>query len=162
MEKTGKGDGPDENTPSDYDLKMPCVFYEMEYDQCGSRGNKKLHKFIFGSDGPKLDCSQWKKDYRNCNRWEADRKNNRQAILELLESEKDRRKQRQMALIHNNVWQLRSVSEPPRDWNSPLPAHLMKSRSFLAEMADHERKNKSHGGPTKLDFMRRKAFDRMN
>ncbi|GLH10445.1 SFRICE_000126 [Gryllus bimaculatus] len=98
----------------------PCEMYKEEYKDCTSFRARFHQYFIYGET---LDCTQWKKDYDNCVRWTRDK--NVKACKELSESEKKRFNDRMRAHYRNDVWEKRS--EPPEDWNKPLPEWMQKN-----------------------------------
>ncbi|KAJ9582390.1 hypothetical protein L9F63_003243 [Diploptera punctata] len=97
----------------------PCELYKEEYNDCTSIKARFHQYFVHGET---IDCTQWKRDYDNCIRWKND--NNSKAMKELLDSEKDRRLKRLEGHFKNNVWAKRT--EPPEDWNKPLPERFVK------------------------------------
>lgn len=44
----------------------PCKLYSDEYKECVSIKGRFHQYFIFGEN---IDCSQWKIDFENCNKW---------------------------------------------------------------------------------------------
>ncbi|XP_017778954.1 PREDICTED: UPF0545 protein C22orf39 homolog [Nicrophorus vespilloides] len=97
----------------------PCNVYDEEYGDCRSIRGRLHQRFVHGSS---VDCSQWKRDYDNCVKWEE--KKDLKAANELIKSEINRRKERLQAHIENDVWGKRK--EPPSDWNRPLPEEMVK------------------------------------
>ncbi|XP_022917753.2 synaptic plasticity regulator PANTS [Onthophagus taurus] len=96
-----------------------CDVYEDEYSDCTSLKARFNQYFIFGEY---IDCSQWKRDADNCVRWKE--KQDVKSAKELIESERIRRLQRLKGHYSNNVWTKRT--EPPKDWDKPLPNYLQK------------------------------------
>ncbi|PSN39173.1 hypothetical protein C0J52_20383 [Blattella germanica] len=80
-------------------MVRPCDLYKEEYSDCTSIKARFHQYFIHGES---VDCSQWKRDYDNCVRWENNK--NSKAL--------------------NNVWTKRDG--PPPDWNKPLPEKFQK------------------------------------
>ncbi|XP_019866420.1 UPF0545 protein C22orf39 homolog [Aethina tumida] len=100
-----------------------CSVYEDEYQDCVSIKARFNQYFIFGEA---QDCSQWKIDANNCNKYLE--KNDLKAGQEVIDSEKRRRLQRLVPHYQNDVWENRKT--PPEDWNKPLPEHLQKEYEF--------------------------------
>ncbi|XP_066146253.1 synaptic plasticity regulator PANTS [Euwallacea fornicatus] len=96
-----------------------CLVYDEEYRDCTSIKARFNQLFIFGKT---LDCSQWKQASLNCYKW-VDNKDVK-AANDLVESEKQRRKERLLANYRNDVWTKRTL--PPENWNAPLPEYLQK------------------------------------
>ncbi|KAL3270155.1 hypothetical protein HHI36_009213 [Cryptolaemus montrouzieri] len=94
--------------------------YEGEYKECSSIKARLHQYFIFGKT---IDCSQWKRDSLNSSKWEKSR--DEKAAIELINSEKARRRERLIAHAKNDVWERRS--SPPENWNAPLPEHILES-----------------------------------
>ena len=121
----------------------PCSTYKEEYSDCTSIKARFHQYFIYGEP---IDCSQWKRDYDNCCRFEDNPEDYRSA-KELIESEKERRRQRLKAHYGNDVWKKRS--SPPEDWDKPLPEELLKKYegSYLdlraKEMRDNQGEQRS-------------------
>lgn len=80
--------------------------------------------------GKFVDCQHWKIDYDDSLLYE--RKDDANAGMRIIRSEKKRRDARMAAHYGNNVWTKRT--EPPADWNKPLPEWLEKrnENTFLA------------------------------
>uniref|UniRef100_A0A1B6I5V6 Synaptic plasticity regulator PANTS n=1 Tax=Homalodisca liturata TaxID=320908 RepID=A0A1B6I5V6_9HEMI len=95
----------------------PCHLYEDEYDDCTSIRARFQQYFVLGQWE---DCTPWKHDYYNCEKW----KNNKDkaAAEEIIANEEARRVKRLNAHYNNPVWENRP--EPPPDWNAPLPPFL--------------------------------------
>ncbi|XP_069705031.1 synaptic plasticity regulator PANTS [Periplaneta americana] len=110
--------GPPEETEDTW-MVRPCKIYKEEYNDCTSFKARFHQYFIFGET---VDCSQWKRDFDSCVKWNTD--NNPAALKELVESETERRRKRLEGHYKNTVWEKRS--SPPRDWNKPLPDRLVK------------------------------------
>nr|CAD7456526.1 unnamed protein product [Timema tahoe] len=51
------------------DLIRPCDIYKEEYSDCTSIKARFHQYFIYGE---MVDCSQWKKDFKNCSKWTSD------------------------------------------------------------------------------------------
>lgn len=73
--------------------------------------------------GDTLDCGSWEHDFENCVKFEEEK--DEEAAKKIIESEKERRKDRMKGHFGNNVWKKRG--QPPEDWNKPLPDHISKS-----------------------------------
>ncbi|XP_006610496.1 UPF0545 protein C22orf39 homolog [Apis dorsata] len=117
-------------------LIKPCEIYKAEYNDCTSIRARFHQYFIFGET---IDCKQWKIDYNNCDLWE--RKKDKKAYIELIESEKKRRFQRLQAHYSNDIWQKRD--KPPENWNAPLPKWLdEKSQNSYLKIVSNREKNK--------------------
>ncbi|XP_060528795.1 UPF0545 protein C22orf39 homolog [Cylas formicarius] len=96
-----------------------CQVYDEEYSDCTSIKARFHQYFIFGH---MINCSQWKRDSINCYKWTEKKDVN--AGKELIESEKEKRKDRLLNHVRNNIWKRRK--EPPENWNCPLPEYLQK------------------------------------
>nr|CAD7589160.1 unnamed protein product [Timema genevievae] len=58
------------HTQCDMSLKIrPCDIYKEEYSDCTSIKARFHQYFIYGE---MVDCSQWKKDFKNCSKWTSD------------------------------------------------------------------------------------------
>lgn len=88
----------------------------------------RFHQYFV--HGEFADCSQWKTDCDDCLLYE--RKEDFQAALRVIRSEKNRREIRLGAHYANTVWTKRT--EPPSEWEKPLPDWLQKrdENTFLA------------------------------
>uniref|UniRef100_T1JLU5 Synaptic plasticity regulator PANTS n=1 Tax=Strigamia maritima TaxID=126957 RepID=T1JLU5_STRMM len=117
-----------EDLPQNAWLVRPCEVYSDEYSDCKSFKARFHQYFIHGET---TDCSQWKKDHENCMDWRKNR--NADSLKSVIQSEETRIRNRKLASLQNDVWQLRN--EPPSDWNSPLPEYLIKNEntSFLVK-----------------------------
>lgn len=73
--------------------------------------------------GDTLDCASWEHDFENCVKFEEEK--DEDAAKKVIESEKERRKERMKGHYGNDVWKKRS--QPPEDWNKPLPEHISKN-----------------------------------
>ncbi|XP_043470871.1 uncharacterized protein LOC122504054 [Leptopilina heterotoma] len=104
---------------SDEWMIRPCHMYKEEYGDCTGIKDRFQQYFVFGE---LTDCSQWKTDYQNCEKW--NKKKDTQAFDELVKSETTRRMNRLKAHYANNVWKRRD--KPPEDWAKPLPEWLQK------------------------------------
>ncbi|XP_030764195.1 UPF0545 protein C22orf39 homolog [Sitophilus oryzae] len=104
-----------------------CSIYDEEYSDCTSIKARFNQLFIFGKV---QDCIQWKKDSDNCYKFCND--NDLTAAAQLIQSEKNRRKERLLSHLKNNVWTKRDG--PPKNWDSPLPKRLQEQYegSYLA------------------------------
>ncbi|XP_014240098.1 UPF0545 protein C22orf39 homolog [Cimex lectularius] len=104
-----------------------CDVYNDEYKDCKSIKARFHQQFVYGSF---VDCSQWKRDYNNCEKWNT--KKNKKAVEELIESEVARRKERLDAHFNNDIWERRD--NPPAEWNDPLPERFKNrvEKSYLA------------------------------
>ncbi|EDS30746.1 conserved hypothetical protein [Culex quinquefasciatus] len=98
----------------------PCYLYNEEFDDCTSIKARFHQYFIHGSS---VDCTQWKRDFDNCVRFEKNPHDTKSA-LELIESERSRRTERMRAHYGNDVWKKRD--RVPEGWAKPLPEHLQK------------------------------------
>ncbi|XP_022190703.1 UPF0545 protein C22orf39 homolog [Nilaparvata lugens] len=124
--------------PEDIKLKMflvkNCSWYDEEYSDCKSvRG--RFHQYFVHGD--LLDCSPWKRDMANCERWTKNK--DRDSLEELINSEMKRREERLKPFKENEVWENRT--SPPENWNSPLPPWLEEEykNSYLGLRADEFR-----------------------
>lgn len=93
--------------------------YKEEYNDCTSIKARFHQYFIHGES---IDCSQWKRDYDNCSRFESMK--DLKSAEELIASETARRQERLKNHYLNNVWKKRT--SPPGDWNKPLPEYMTK------------------------------------
>ncbi|XP_055636935.1 UPF0545 protein C22orf39 homolog [Toxorhynchites rutilus septentrionalis] len=109
----------------------PCFVYNEEYDDCTSIRGRFHQYFIHGET---VDCTQWKRDFDNCVRFERNQRDTKSAI-ELIESERKRRAERMSAHYRNDVWKKREKA--PDDWSKPLPEWLLKEyeSSYLESKA---------------------------
>ncbi|XP_033230636.1 UPF0545 protein C22orf39 homolog [Belonocnema kinseyi] len=112
----------------------PCDRYRDEYKDCTSI-KARFHQYFVS--GKYADCSQWKIDFNNCEKWTS--KKDYTAYQELVASETNRRLKRLRAHYANNVWKKRD--KPPEDWNKPLPQWLQErnATSYL-ELKNRESK----------------------
>lgn len=94
--------------------------YKEEYEDCTSLKARFHQYFIHGKS---TDCTQWKRDYDNCVKYEENK--DQKAGAQLIKSEEIRRQIRLQAHYGNDVWNKRSA--PPKDWAKPLPEWLQKS-----------------------------------
>lgn len=97
----------------------PCGMYKEEYNDCKCMKARFHQYYIFGEF---LDCTQWKIDYDNCYLWQKYK--NKEALDELIKSEKTRRMERLRNHYNNNVWERRD--KPPENWDAPLPDWLQE------------------------------------
>ncbi|XP_075218113.1 synaptic plasticity regulator PANTS [Lycorma delicatula] len=113
-----------------------CYWYDAEYSDCTSIRGRFHQYFVYGEP---LDCTQWKRDSKNCYKWESSR--DPDSVKELINSELERREKRLDAFYDNGVWEHRT--EPPSNWNDPLPEWMEKKNenSFLAMKAEQEKVN---------------------
>ncbi|XP_017460672.1 PREDICTED: UPF0545 protein C22orf39 homolog [Rhagoletis zephyria] len=99
----------------------PCEVYNDEYDDCTSIKARFHQYFIHGES---IDCSQWKTDYNNCERYMKSNGNDVTAGEAVIRSEAERRRKRMEAHYGNTTWKKRT--HPPEDWSKPLPEWLAK------------------------------------
>ncbi|XP_018561454.1 UPF0545 protein C22orf39 homolog [Anoplophora glabripennis] len=121
--------GPKDNVEEDKGEKLTyvkddwmirrCTVYDEEYSDCTSIRARFNQYFIYGKT---LDCSQWKKDSLNCYKWTENY--DIKAAEELIESEKQRRRERLLPHYQNDIWVKRKT--PPENWDKPLPEFLQK------------------------------------
>ncbi|XP_058450911.1 UPF0545 protein C22orf39 homolog [Malaya genurostris] len=113
----------------------PCFSYSEEYDDCTSIKARFNQYFIHGES---IDCTQWKRDFDNCVRFERNPKDTKSA-LELIQSERQRRIDRLGAHYRNDVWKKREKA--PEDWSKPLPENMQKDyeQTYLAVKAQEMR-----------------------
>ncbi|XP_042144341.1 UPF0545 protein C22orf39 homolog [Ixodes scapularis] len=114
-------------------MVRPCEWYLEEYKDCKSIRARFHQYFVFGST---IDCEDWSKDYGNCLKFRAEK--DVDALRSVVESEEKRKKERLDASLRNDVWDLRS--EPPKDWNGPLPDWMEQrlSNSYLGAKGSGE------------------------
>ena len=120
----------------DLDLVQPCQLYHDELHECRSSGAKALRAFI-GQPSATDNCAVWASAAHLCTAWSERR--DWAALSQLIAFHKELRRQRQLALLNNDVWQLRST--PPTVFSDPLPDYLTRfhPQSFLAEKANELR-----------------------
>nr|XP_020661120.1 UPF0545 protein C22orf39 homolog [Pogona vitticeps] len=94
-----------------------CDDYWFEWKHCKSLRNRFYHYYIYG-EAP--SCSQWKKDYKNCQEWQKTK--SAMAKDALCQSEGERMAEKQK---HAPVWSMRK--SPPMDWYLPLGEDKPKS-----------------------------------
>lgn len=111
-----------------------CSDYKDEYKNCKSFKDRFQQYFV---DGEFLDCNQWNQDYKSCCRLEE--KDDWQAGVDLIVSEKRRRDARFGAHFANKVWTKRDA--PPPDWNKPLPEWMQEryEHSYLTSKSKEMR-----------------------
>ncbi|CAG9865239.1 unnamed protein product [Phyllotreta striolata] len=104
-----------------------CFIYDEEYKDCTSFRARFHQYFIHGKT---VDCSQWKRDSINCYKYMESQ--DESAANELVQSEKNRRRERLMSHYSNDVWKKRK--SPPENWNEPLPDYISKDyeNSYLS------------------------------
>ncbi|XP_044754402.1 UPF0545 protein C22orf39 homolog [Coccinella septempunctata] len=98
----------------------PSSEYESEYKECSSIKARINQYFIFGKP---IDCSNWKRNSINAAKWEDSK--DEKAAVEVITNEQQRRKERLMSQINNDVWEKRS--SPPENWNAPLPDYILQN-----------------------------------
>lgn len=98
----------------------------------------RFHQYFI--HGESVDCSQWKRDYDNCIRFE-DSPNDLRSAQKIIQSEENRRTARLRAHYANTVWTKRT--DPPSDWSKPLPEWLQKKNenTYLEIKANEMRNN---------------------
>ncbi|XP_023168299.2 UPF0545 protein C22orf39 homolog [Drosophila hydei] len=118
----------DETKTSKNDTKLvdtwairPCHLYKDEYDDCSSFKARFHQYFVFGKN---TDCSQWLKDFQDCERYQRSNGNDMEAGNAIIKSEEQRRLARLRAHYANDTWTKRK--QPPEDWAKPLPEWLEK------------------------------------
>lgn len=74
-------------------------------------------------NGEKPDCSQWKENFEDCQKWSANV--DQEAAERVIGREEERVQKRWQGHFENNVWMHRDA--PPEGWNSELPEHLQKA-----------------------------------
>ncbi|CAK9297709.1 unnamed protein product [Gordionus sp. m RMFG-2023] len=99
-----------------YRLLKPCDYYKDEYKYCKSFKVRFQQIYINGKFD---DCKIWKKDYENCKNWI----NNKDKMLNVLESDKERLIIRSKGILNNDVWERREIT-PPDSWVKPLPKYF--------------------------------------
>lgn len=104
----------------------PCIAYLEDYKDCRSIAARFHQYFVYGKT---IDCSQWRRDYDACIKWQDGE--DVKAANAVVQSETERRTQRLRDHYGNDVWTKRR--SPPKDWNKPLPEYLLKEyeNSFL-------------------------------
>ncbi|KAF4514022.1 UNVERIFIED_CONTAM: hypothetical protein B566_EDAN018673 [Ephemera danica] len=114
----------------------PCEMYQDEYKDCTSLKSRFHQYFIYGESS---DCTQWKRDMDNCERWIANK--NVKSRDELIKSEKIRQAKRLSGHVLNDVWEDRE--KPPSDWNKPLPDWMQKEHeaTYLGIKANELKNN---------------------
>ncbi|XP_054287312.1 UPF0545 protein C22orf39 homolog [Macrosteles quadrilineatus] len=111
--------------------------YDDEYSDCTSIRGRFQQYFVFGKFE---NCDEWKHDYNNCLKWK--REKDVDAAEKVIASEEARRQVRLDPHYKNPVWENRS--QPPADWNKPLPAFLEEQQkdTFLYVKAIDMREGK--------------------
>ncbi|KAF2894098.1 hypothetical protein ILUMI_12073 [Ignelater luminosus] len=117
-EEDNNNSDPSTDFPDEWMIR-PSQTYLDEYKDCRSIAARLHQLFVYGET---IDCSQWRRDYDNCRKWQDTK--DMQAAKELVKSETNRRLTRLRAHYNNDVWEKRK--EPPEDWNKPLPEYLQK------------------------------------
>ncbi|XP_055379707.1 UPF0545 protein C22orf39 homolog isoform X2 [Condylostylus longicornis] len=117
-----------------YTYIMKVMFHE--YEECTSIKGRFHQYFIHGES---IDCSQWKKDYENCLKYENSDGTDIQAGKAVTESESARRAVRLQSHYANDIWKKRT--SPPQDWNKKLPEWLeKKNENTFLELKSKELK----------------------
>lgn len=90
--------------------------------------------------GESLNCDQWRDDNNNCHKWTWFQ--NKDAAIEVIKSEIQRRDERMKAHYDNKTWTKRD--KPPDDWNKPLPDWMAKraENSFMKLTMDELNEDK--------------------
>lgn len=96
-----------------------CDVYKDEYKDCKSLRSRFNQYFIFGEY---LNCNQWRDDYNNCQKYSW--LGNKEAAVEIIKSELNRRAIRLKAHYDNDIWTKREA--PPDDWARPLPEFMIE------------------------------------
>ncbi|KAF5307986.1 hypothetical protein FQR65_LT06554 [Abscondita terminalis] len=109
----------EENTVNNEWMIRPCKAYLEEYKDCRSIKARLHQYFIYGNS---LDCSQWRRDYDSCIKWQDEK--NLKAANDVIQSESERRMKRLRGHYGNDVWEKREF--PPKEWNKPLPDYLQE------------------------------------
>ncbi|KAK2706774.1 synaptic plasticity regulator PANTS-like [Artemia franciscana] len=94
--------------------------YKDEYNECRSIRGRFHQYFILGET---TDCSKWKEDYANSERWETLK--DTEALEKVMQNERERIRQRLNPHYNNPVWKPRK--DTPADWNAPLPDYLTRN-----------------------------------
>lgn len=130
-------DANDELHPDSW-MVRPCVIYQDEYSDCTSFRGRFQQYFVHGVTE---DCTPWKRDYENCLRWKENK--NKKAFDEVVASENIRRAARLKPHYENSVWESRS--QPPPDWNAPLPDWMEERNkgSYLSLRAQEMKEGKN-------------------
>ena len=117
-----------EDLPENAWKVRPCESYKDEYKDCKSLRARFHQYFVHGET---VDCSQWKKDYENCQLFRH--KRNVKSLEDVIQSENERYQKRKNFAIENNVWEYRI--KPPENWNSEMPEWMVerKKNSLLIE-----------------------------
>ncbi|XP_034241350.1 UPF0545 protein C22orf39 homolog [Thrips palmi] len=116
---------PDNPSELRTNLIRPCETYKDEYDECLSSKGRRQQIFVHGEV---LDCEQWSKDFKNCQKWTW--KSDEDAAKSIIESEMRRLDDRLKPHLFNQVWKKRD--KPPEDWNKPLPEFMeLNKNSYL-------------------------------
>lgn len=85
---------------------QPCQLYSRQYHLCTSTAGRTHQYFV---EGKYADCREWKNVFGACVRAKEDQK----ASAQVIEFEKKLRQQRQLSLLRNDIWSLRSVPKLP-------------------------------------------------
>ncbi|XP_063700862.1 synaptic plasticity regulator PANTS [Culicoides brevitarsis] len=104
----------------------PCDVYYEEYKDCKSIKARFQQYFVHGEP---TDCMPWRRDYDNCTKFLKSK--DLKAARALIESEKERRRERFKGHYANDVWTRRD--KPPENWSAPLPEAISKDyeKSYL-------------------------------
>lgn len=128
-----------------------CSVYRGEFKECKSIRGRFNQYFIYGES---LDCSQWKEDFNNCQKWNWF--SNKEAAASVIESELKRQAARLKPHYDNDIWTKRE--HPPEDWSKPLPAFMEeRNKNTFLEIRNNELKKEEEeqlklatsGGSTK-------------
>ncbi|KAL1452098.1 hypothetical protein WDU94_006410, partial [Cyamophila willieti] len=97
----------------------PCEIYKRELKGCIGFQGRFYQYFV---DGELKDCSEWQRDFANCEKWFEE--NNYKSAEAVILNEEARIQKRMTGHYQNNVWEHRE--SPPEDWNKPLPDWMEK------------------------------------
>ncbi|CAF0822328.1 unnamed protein product [Didymodactylos carnosus] len=129
---------PHTSLPNQWLIKS-CEEYNDEVKYCRSLRGKLTHRYIHGY---KEDCSPKIEAMHNCVYWTQ--RGDIDNLKELISYEEQRLLRRKHASMMNNVWEYRT--EPPSDWNSPLPEWAVKRAK---EIGEYEVKDKDETSQVK-------------
>ncbi|CAF0927285.1 unnamed protein product [Adineta steineri] len=107
-------------------LIKPCEEYNDELSYCRSWRGRLHQRYMLGE---RKDCAPIAEALHNCMFW-LQRKDV-QELKNLISYEEDRLIRRKLSAENNDVWQPRT--EPPSDWNAPLPEWARKRAESIGQ-----------------------------
>lgn len=103
--------------------------YKGEYKECKRIKGRFNQYFVFGEF---QDCQDWADTYNNCQKYSWGK--NKDAAIDVIKSELERREKRLKPYRENDIWTKRDG--PPEDWSKPLPEFMIERNrnSYLEYM----------------------------